>query len=304
MRLLLVINPMASAVVARRRCAVEDVLAADHELTVAVTTGRGHATELAREAVDDDVEVVPVLGGDGTLNEAANGLVGSSTALAPVPAGSTNVFARTIGLTDEPVQAARELVAALARGSRRRVEMGTVNGRYFLFHLGVGFDAEVVEHVEALGSLKRRLGQPAFVYAALATWFRQQQRGRPRFSVQISNETTVHEGSFAIFLNTNPYTFLGGRPLNVAPAAGLGRPLAMAVVHDLRLATIAGALRSAVGDGTDLGRRPGVTVCTEVETVRITGSQPIPHQVDGDYLGRADTLRVGHEPSCLDVVLP
>ena len=304
MKLLLVINPMASAVVARRRCAVEDVLAADHDLTVAVTTGRDHATELAREAVDNEVEVVLVLGGDGTLNEAANGLVGSSTALAPVPAGSTNVFARTIGLTDEPVQAARELVAALARGSRRRVEMGTVNGRYFLFHLGVGFDAEVVEHVEGLGSLKRRLGQPAFVYAAAATWIRQHDRGRPRFSVQISNEATVHEGSFAICLNTNPYTFLGRRPLNVAPAAGLGRPLAMAVVHDLRLGTIGSALRSALGDGSDLGRRAGVTVCTEVEALRITASEPVAHQVDGDYMGRADTLRVGYERDCLDIVPP
>ncbi len=304
MRLLLIVNPIASAVVARRRCAVEDVLTAEHDLAVAVTTRRDHATELAREAVDQEVDAVLVLGGDGALNEAANGLVGSSTALAPVPAGSTNVFARTIGLTNEPVQAAKELVAALARGSRRRVEMGTANGRYFLFHLGVGFDADVVEHVEALGVLKRRFGQAAFVYAALATWFRQQDRSTPEFSVQISNEPTIHEGSFAICLNTNPYTYLGKRPLNVAPAAGLGRPLAMAVVHDLRLGTIGGAFRSALGDGTDLGRRPGVTVCSEVEALTITASQPFPHQMDGDFLGRVNTLEVSYEPSCLDLVVP
>ncbi len=304
MRLLLIINPTASAVVARRRCAVEDILAAQYDLTVAVTAYRAHATELARQAVDDDVGVVLVLGGDGTLNEAANGLVGSSTALAPVPAGSTNVFARTIGLTNEPVQATRELVAALARGSRRRVEMGTVNGRYFLFHLGVGFDAEVVEHVESLGSLKRHLGQPAFVYAALATWLRQQDRARPRFSVQMSNEGVVREASFLICLNTNPYTFLGKRPLNVAPVAGLGRPLAVAVLQDLRVGTISTALRSVLGDGHDLGRRSGVTVCTEVEAFTVTAAQPMAHQVDGDYAGRADTLRVGYEPKCLDVIMP
>ncbi len=304
MRLLLIVNPMASAVVARRRCAVEDVLTAEHDLAVAVTTHRDHATELAREAAGQGIDAVLVLGGDGALNEAANGLAGSSTALAPVPAGSTNVFARTIGLTNEPVQAAKELVAALARGSRRRVEMGTANGRHFLFHLGVGFDADVVEHVEALGVLKRRFGQAAFVYAALATWFRQQDRSTPEFSVQISNEPTIHEGSFAICLNTNPYTYLGGRPLNVAPAAGLGRPLAMAVVHDLRLSTIGGALGSVLGDGADLGSRPGVTVCPEVEALTIKGSRPLPHQVDGDSLARVDTLEVSYEPNCLDLVLP
>ncbi len=303
MKVLLIINPTASRVVARRRCEVQDILAASHDLTVAVTTSRGHATELARQAADK-VDVVLVLGGDGALNEAANGLVGSSTALAPVPAGSTNVFARTIGLTNDPGQAARELVAALDRGSRRRVEMGTVNGRYFLFHLGVGFDAEVVERVEAMGSLKRHVGQPAFVYAALATWFGQRDRAKPRFSVQMSNEGAVHQASFIICLNTNPYTFLGGRPLNVAPAAGLGRPLAVAVLHDLRLATITSALRSVLDTGVDLGRRSGVTVCAEVEALTVTAAQPVAHQVDGDYLGRADTLRVGYERECLDIVLP
>lgn len=304
MRLLLIINPMASRVVARRRCEVEDTLAAHHDLTVAVTASRDHATALARQARDDDVEVVAVLGGDGTLNEAANGLAGSSTALAPVPAGSTNVFARTIGFTNEPVQAARELVAALARGSRRRVEMGTVNGRYFLFHLGVGFDAEVVERVEAMGSLKRHVGQAAFVYAGLATWFAQQDRAKPRFSVQMSNEGALHQASFVICLNTNPYTFLGRRALDVAPAAGFGRPLAVAVLHDLRVSTIGSALRSVLGAGTDLGRRSGVTVCSEVEALTITAAQPVAYQVDGEYLGRAATLRVGYERKCLDVIVP
>lgn len=304
MKLLLIINPTASAVVARRRCQVEDILAADHDLTVAVTTGRDHATELARQAAEDGVDAVAVLGGDGALNEAANGLVGSSTALAPVPAGSTNVFARTIGFTDDPVQAARELVVALDRGSRRRVEMGTVNGRYFLFHLGVGFDAEVVERVEAMGSLKRHVGQPAFVYAAIATSFRQEDRTKPKFSVQMSNEGAVYQASFVICLNTNPYTFLGRRPLNVAPAAGLGRPLAVAVLHDLRLNTIGSALRSVLGAGTDLGSRSGVTVCSEVEALTVTAAHPIAHQVDGEYLGRAATLRVGYERKCLDIIVP
>ena len=304
MKLLLLVNPTASAVTDRTRALVEDILAPEHDLTVTVTGHRGHATELAREAVAQGVEAVLVLAGDGTLNEAANGLAGSSTALGALPGGSTSVFARTIGFTNDLRQAAREMVAALDQGSRRRVEMGTVNGRRFLFHLGIGYDADVVAKVETMGKLKRHLGQGAFVYAAVATWFGQADRSTPRFSVTVPGEPTVHEGSFALCLNTNPYTFLGRRPLNVAPEAGHGRALAVAVVHDLRLGTIGRAFRSALGDGTDLGRQPGVTLLTGVEGAAISSAEPFAHQVDGDYLGRVDKIDVGLEPSCLDLVVP
>ena len=297
------VNPTASAVRYRRRAAVEDVLAADHRLAVAVTKERGHATELARRAADEGIEVVVVLGGDGTLNEAANGLVGSTAALATLPAGSTNVYARTLGFSNEPVEAARQVVAALAHGSQRTVEMGKADGRRFFFHLGVGFDAEVVAGVEALGSLKRIIGQPAFVYSALRTLARHPQRSSPQFSVRFA-DGAVEEGSFAICLKTNPYTFLGKRPLDVAPTAGLGSPLAVAVVHDLRVPTVANAFRSALSGGTDLSRQPGVTLRTEVESVTITSSHPFAHQVDGDHLGRVDRLEVGLEPSCLNLVVP
>ena len=304
MNLLLLINPAASTVPARGRVTVEDILAADHDLAVAVTTARDHATELARQAVLDGVEVVVVIGGDGTLNEAANGLVGSSTALGALPGGSTSVFARTIGFTNDLGPAAKELAAALARGSRRRIEMGTVNDRHYLFHLGVGFDAEVVARVEARSALKRTIGQAAFVYAGLAAWMAEVDRGRPRFTVTVSGEETEHEASFALCLNTNPYTYFGNRPLNVAPTAGLGTGLAVAIIHDLRLATVTKAFWSALGDGNQVGRQRGVTLRTDVDAVSISASEPFAHQVDGDFLGRVDSLKVTSEPSCLDVVMP
>jgi diacylglycerol kinase family enzyme len=302
-KLLLIVNPTASTVTAQGRVMVEDILASDHDLAVAVTTARDHATELARSAVRDGVEVVVVIGGDGTLNEAANGLVGSSTALGALPGGSTSVFARTIGFTNSLGPAAKELAAALARGSVRRVEMGTADGRHYLFHLGVGFDAEVVRHVEGHSTLKRTVGQAAFVYSAVATWLSQAERARPQFTVSLPGGETV-QGSFAICLNTNPYSYLGKRPLNVAPAAGLGQGLAVAIVHDLRLATIGGAFRCALGDGRDLARQPGVTLRTDVESLTISASRPFNYQVDGDYLGRVGSLDVALRASCLDIVVP
>ena len=303
MKLLLVVNPMASSVTARRRVAVEDILAADHELSVVVTKNRDHATELARRGAGQEMDVVVVLGGDGTINEAANGLVGSSTALGALPGGSTSVFARTLGFTNDLVVAAKELTAALEAGSRRRVEMGTANGRRYLFNLGVGFDAEVVGHVEG-GSLKRRFGQAAFVYSSLVTWLSQEDRTKPHLSVKIAGDDTTYGGSFVLCLNTNPYTYLGKRPLNVAPGTGFGTGLAVAVLRDVRLATLSKVMRCAFGDGHDLGRQPGVTLCTEVESVTITGKDPFPYQTDGEYLGRVEKLEVGYESDCLDVVTP
>src|SRR6516165_352000 len=98
MKLLLLVNESASSVTPRARVVIQKALAADHEVTFAETSRRGHASRLAQGAAADGVNVVVVLGGDGTLNEAANGLAGTDTALGVLPGGSTNVFARTIGL--------------------------------------------------------------------------------------------------------------------------------------------------------------------------------------------------------------
>src|SRR5690606_14257900 len=117
--------------------------------------------------------------------EAANGLVGTDTALGILPGGSSNVFARTIGLPNDPIEATGVLLDSLATGSIRRVGLGAVNGRCFLFHTGLGFDAAVVEQVERRSSLKRYAGHPLFVYAGFATWFRHFDKSRPRMAVHL-----------------------------------------------------------------------------------------------------------------------
>src|SRR4051794_3382128 len=155
MKLLLIVNSSASSVTARARVVIQKALSADHDVTVAETSRRGHATRLAQGAANDGSDVVVVLGGDGTLNEAANGLAGSHTALAPLPGGSTNVFSRTLGLPDDPIEATGALLDSLARRSIQRVGLGCVNDRYFLFHAGLGYIAAVVEQVEQRSELKR-----------------------------------------------------------------------------------------------------------------------------------------------------
>jgi diacylglycerol kinase family enzyme len=185
-KIVLIVNPSASGVTARGRVLIQNALAAEHDLEVAETNRRNHATRIAQGAAARGVAVVVSLGGDGTLNEVANGIAGTKTALAPLPGGSTNVFARLVGYTNDAVDATDEILAALRADSIRRVGLGNVNGRYFCFHVGMGYDAAVVEQVEARGSMKRWLGHALFGYAALDTWVRKYDRSHPAFAVELA----------------------------------------------------------------------------------------------------------------------
>ena len=302
MRLTLVVNPTASTVTPEARAHVEEALGAAHDLTVVETEKRDDATPLAATAAAEGAEVVVVLGGDGTYNEAANGLLDTETALAVLPGGSTNVFARTIGLANDVEAAIGQVIDALSRGSRRRIGMGVANGRSFLFHCGVGFDAAVVEQVEKRGNLKRKIGQAVFVIATVAT-FRTYDRSSPPFSVRFPGEEPV-DSYFALFLASNPYTYLGKRPFNVAPDADFDRGLAGLAFKDLRLSTLAGAARAALGSGRKLDGRHSLERRAELGTVTVTGHRPFRYQTDGDYLGTVDSLELRHQPACLDLVVP
>jgi diacylglycerol kinase family enzyme len=302
-KLLLLVNSSASSVTPRSRVVIQKALSADHEVTLAVTSRRGHATRLAQGAAATDVDVVVVLGGDGTVNEAANGLAGTACALATLPGGSTNVFARTIGLPNDPIEATGLLLEALAQGSIRRVGLGSVNGRYFLFHTGIGFDAAVVAQVERRSALKRYASHPLFVYAAFDTWLRHYDRSRPRFSVQHDGEV-VDDAYLTIVMNTNPYTYLGNRPLNLAPEATLDRGLAAVTLRSLALTRTLRIIGSVFGSGRSFRRSRWVDHRTDLERLTIQGYGPVPYQVDGDYLGEIEQLTIGHEPDVLDLVLP
>ncbi len=302
MRITLVVNPVGSAVTPERRQRVEAALRSTHEVEVVETEKRGDATPAARQAAEAGADAVVVLGGDGTQNEAANGVIGTSTALAVLPGGSTNVFARTLGFATKLEPALEQLVAALASGSRRRIGVGDVNGRAFLFHVGVGFDAAVVEHVEKRGQLKRTIGQAVFVVATFAT-LRSYDRSRPRFAVRFAHGEEV-DGYFAVFMASNPYTYLGKRPFNVAPDADFQRGLAGLVFRDLKPRTIASAARSALGSGRRLSQDPKLVRRTELASVEVVGHGPFPYQVDGDFLGDVHGLELSHRPSALDVVTP
>ena len=316
MRLQLIVNVTAASVNPRLRVAISQALAARHDLEVAFTSARGHATELAAEAAEDGRDVVIVFGGDGTLNEAANGLYGTGTALAVLPGGSTNVYARTIGMQRDPTGAAEQLLDAFGewdrgeRDPRSRVGLGVVNGRRFLCNLGIGFDAAVVERVERRSALKRFAGHPFFVVSTLQTLVHGYDRRHPRMLMGIEHGP-MEEGRFAVILNSDPYTYLGRRPIHLAPDMDSASGLSVINFNHLSARSLAGVLRRALGSGRSVTRHPHVTFHSGVSAIEIVAgvpagldAGPVPHQVDGEFLGPAEKLAVEHVPACLDVITP
>jgi len=302
MKLLLIVNPSASSVTPRSQVLIQRALNRHHDVELAETTRRDHATRFATDAAQRGFDGAVVLGGDGTLNEAANGLIGSDTALIPLPGGSTNVFARSLGLPDDPLEAVEATLEALDGDSIERIGLGCVNDRYFLFHAGIGFDAAVVEQVERRSDLKRYLSHPLFVYAAIKTWFRHFDRTQPHFEVVFGEDRPV-SGFFTLCMNTNPYTYLGSIPLDIAPEATLDRALTVVTVKSLRLDHI---LRLAVDALTGSGLRSSrhIDYRPDVERVTLRSERPFPYQVDGDWLGQVTSLEFSHKPDALMLVRP
>ena len=303
MRLLLVVNSFASSVTARNTVVVHRALAQGHDVEVVETNRRGHATRIAQDAARRGVDLVVGFGGDGTLNEVATGIAGTDTALGVLPGGSTNVFARTLGMPNDPVEAVKGLVRGLDAGNLRPIGLGRVNSRYFCFHTGIGFDAAVVKQVERHASLKRWAGHPLFIYAAVSTWATHYDRHTPHFSLRFPDGTSVPDGYFTIVLNTNPYTYLGNRPLDLSHEASLDRGLVAITFRTMKvgasLSALAGALRGGGVEPSDyLDERVDLT------HFEITGAKPFPYQVDGDYLGESTHLTFQHCPDAVRLCMP
>jgi diacylglycerol kinase family enzyme len=301
-RLLLIVNPVASSVTRRARVVIQKALASDHELDVTETSRRGQAIRLARQAARSGTDLVIALGGDGTINEVANGVIGQQCRIAPLPAGSTNVFARSIGYPNDPVEATGVLLEALAGGNEIEASVGMANGRAFLFHAGAGFDAAVVDRVERRGQLKRYMGHPYFVLSTLATWFGQ-VGDRTRFAIETDTGESLTDAKLAIAMNTTPYTYLGHTPLHFAPEASLQAPLSVVVLTSLSPRVVP-TLVAAVRRDSGLSQRAGAHHWSGVCWARITSHAPVPYQLDGESMEPVKELVLEHRPAALRLVAP
>ena len=302
MRILLVVNSFATSVTPRNTVQVHQYLARHHDVQVVETSERGHATRFAVDAAARGLDAVIAFGGDGTLNEVATGLAGSAVALGVLPGGSTNVFARSLGLANDPLVAVTQLSAGLASGLVAPIGLGEANGRFFTFHAGIGYDAEVVRQVERTFSFKRLVGQPLFVYSALKSWFVDYDRKFPHFTVEIDSRK-IPNGFFAVVLNTNPYTYVGRRAVELSRAASLEKPLVAVVFRRLSTPLMVSTIVSALRKGGVAARR-GVEVIENVSQVTFDFPAPFGYQLDGDYIDETTTLTIRHRPESLRLIKP
>lgn len=303
-RLLLVSNSQAHRVTPYQRDVIARALAAEFKVEESETSRPGHAIEIAREAVADGFEVVAALGGDGTVNEVANGLAGTDAALAVIPAGLVNVFARSLGLPNDPVEATGWLLEH-AQDTPRRIPLGRVDGRFFVVNCGVGFDAAIVREVERRQRAKKRSGEWFFVRMGLRLFFRGFDRKRPhvRLSWGPGSEDGPQPGPvfLAILQNTSPYTFLGSREMRLCPDASLQDGLDAIALDTLRTSVAGRVVLSAFGSGRHVRRRH-VVYAKAQSRFHIRCDQPMPAQVDGEFIGEHMELVIESIPNALNVL--
>jgi len=259
------------------------------DLTVEYTRRRGHAADLARRAAEEHVDVVVTLGGDGTVNEVVNGLLHDGPgekvpALAVVPGGSTNVFARALGLPKDSIEGTGVILDAMDSGRTRSVGLGRADGRYFTFCAGYGLDAEVVRKVER-ARLRGKISTPAlYVRSTVAQFFLETERRTPLITLERPGEEPEPDIATVIVQNTAPWTYLGNRPINPCPEASFDAGLDLMALRALHVSATA---RAAV---QILSRRPhphGRQVLTLHDLLEFTlrAARPLAIQLDGDYLG-------------------
>ncbi|MET9879663.1 diacylglycerol kinase family protein [Actinacidiphila glaucinigra] len=304
MRALLVVNPAATTTSARTRDVLAHALASDLKLEVAATEYRGHARDLARQAAEGgEIELVVALGGDGTVNEVVNGLLHNGPdpeglpKLAVVPGGSTNVFARALGLPNDAVEATGALLDALRERSSRTVGLGLVSGtpgtedegvpaRWFTFCAGLGFDAGVVGRVEQRREHGKRSTHALYIRQVMRQFLAEPNRRTGTITLERPGEDPVTDLVLTLVCNTSPWTYLGNRPIYASPRASFDTALDVLGLSRLSTAAVARyatqLLRSTPERGPE-GKH--ATSLHDLTDFTLHSQAPLPFQVDGDHLG-------------------
>jgi diacylglycerol kinase family enzyme len=291
-RMLIIVNPYATTVSDRLKNLVVYALRGSYHVDAIDTEAKDHATELCREAAHEGYDVVVAFGGDGTVNEAANGLAGSNVPLSCLPGGRTNVYCRMLGIPTDVVDATEHLLRLADDWRPRRVDLARVNERYFTFSAGVGLDASVVERVDAHPRLKARLGEWYYTWIALGTFSRRYLVRPPRLEADLGEETVV--GVTAIIQNAAPYTYFGNRPVEVAEGATLDSgDLSGVVLERASPIDIPTVIFRALNSHARIGKHRQVHPFDGRKgmLVRSLDDRPLPIQVDGDYIGEAHEAR-------------
>ncbi|KUF16158.1 MULTISPECIES: diacylglycerol/lipid kinase family protein [Streptomyces] len=304
MRALLVVNPAATTTSARTRDVLIHALASEMKLEAVTTEYRGHARDLGRQAAESkDIELVVALGGDGTVNEVVNGLLHDGPSpenlprLAVVPGGSTNVFARALGLPNDAVEATGAILDALREGSGRTVSLGRVSGtpgtedeavppRWFTFAAGLGFDAGVVGRVEQHRERGARSTHALYVRQVVRQFLGESDRRHGSITLERAGEEPVTDLVMSIVCNTSPWSYLGNRPLYASPKASFDTGLDVLGLKRLSTASVARYGTQLLRSTPERGPHGKNAVSLhDLTDFTLHSKAPLPLQMDGDHLG-------------------
>ena len=310
MRGLLIVNPQATTTTGNSADLVIRSLTGLVDLDVEHTRYRGHARELAAAARGD---LVIVLGGDGAINEAVNGIMsrpgaGVSGALGPapllavIPGGGGNVFAQALGLPLDTAAAIARIRQILEAGRYRTIGLGLAGDRYFTFSAGLGMDAEVVREVERLRASGRRQSATLFAWAILRRYISGTDRRTPALTLERDGQPAISELFMTAITNRSPWTYVRGRAVLPVPNPDFNSGLDVLALRKLRATTIASAVGQMllVRHRSPRGRQ--VLTVTGLESLTVRSVRPIAFQVDGDYLGETEAVKFQFVPHAVRVV--
>lgn len=304
MRALLVVNPAATTTSARTRDVLIHALASEMKLEAVTTEYRGHARDLGRQAADsNDVDLVITLGGDGTINEVVNGLLHQGPdpdrlpRLAVVPGGSTNVFARALGLPNDAVEATGALLDALRQGTEQTVGLGLAAGtpgsedegvpvRWFTFNAGLGFDAGVVGRVEQHRERGKRSTHSLYLRQAIRQFLGETHRRHGTITLERPGTEPVTDLVLSIVCNTSPWTYLGNRPVYASPKASFDKGLDVLGLSRMSTAAVARYGTQLLTSSPERGPHGRHAVSLhDLTDFTLHSKAPLPLQMDGDHLG-------------------
>jgi diacylglycerol kinase family enzyme len=308
-RMLIIVNPYATTVSDRLKNLVVYALQGRFEVETIETEARNHATEIGREVRDHGYDVVVAFGGDGTLNEVANGLAGTDVPVSVLPGGSTNVVARTLGIPNDVVDATEHLLAMVDEWQPRKIDLGKADHRHFVFSCGAGIDATVVKRVDAHPRLKSAAGPYYFTWAAVSAFYRSYLVNPVRLRTRIDGETV--EGVTALAQNSDPFTYFASRPVRVCENVSFDDgTLALGVLKRATQRDMPTLISRIFSEKRPAARHRQIEHFSHVHGATIESisatrdgvTRPFPVQVDGDYIGERTELKLEVDPGALTIV--
>jgi len=309
-RMLLIVNPYATTVSDRLKNLVVYALQGRFDVEAVSTQAQNHATEIGREALDGGYDVVVAFGGDGTLNEVVNGVAGTDLPVAILPGGSTNVVARTLGMPNDVVDATEHLLSLVDDWRPRRIDLGMVDDRYFVFGCGAGIDASVVKRVDRNPTMKGNAGPYYYSWAGISSFYRKYLVNPVRMRATVDGSEPV-EGITTIAQNSDPFTYFASRPIRVCEGIAIDDgTLSLAVLKRAAQRDMPTLINRLFSETRPAARHKQVSHFDDVahavvETISVDkhgAVRPLPIQVDGDYIGERDRIELKAVPSALTIV--